>query len=524
MSRKPNVGNRQLGFLVGWGTKIRMSLVPDYLSPIETSGTEKTPPNPARTKMAFARVGYSLVEAIADLIDNSVDAKAGTVLVRFLYDKKGVQRIFIADDGKGMSEDVLSHAMQFGSTLPHRAKDLGQYGIGLKAASFSQCSTFSVISNDVREISGRRWTNASFERDWLCEKLAESGCRQLLLAPWSGLKLNQKGTIVVWDDLTGLKSGQSTPEETVNRALSELSNHLGLVFHRFLSSETLKILLDVQFVGKRESPSSQEVKPLDPFSYAKSGAIGYPKKFEVELGGDTRVDLNAHIWPPRSNEPAYRLGGGKVASRQGFYFYRNDRLIQAGGWNGYRDDDAEPHLSLARIAVDLPQNIDVSIQKDKVETLPRGFIDAVRQAAVGSIRFPDFIKKAQEVYRTRGRATDGSDFPLVPGRGLSKPLREAARKITAPGESRVRTIDFRWANLDAGTVFEIDRQRRRIVLNELYRKSILAGKRRSENDAQIFKAMLFLLVRDYFDFQAMTKARLEYLEGCNQLLLRSLNE
>jgi len=503
-----------------------MNLVPDYLSPIETSGTEKTPPNPARTKMAFARVGYSLADAVADLVDNSVDAKASTVLVRFLYDRKGVHRVFIVDDGKGMSESVLSQAMQFGSTLPHCSKDLGHYGIGLKAASFSQCSTFSVISNDGQEISGRRWTSASFEHDWLCEKLAVSGCRQLLQAPWSGLKLNRMGTIVVWDDLTGLRSGQSTPEETVNRARQELSNHLGLVFHRFLSRDDLQMLLDVQFVGRREGPSSSKVKSLDPFSYAKSGAIGYPKKFEVMLDRGTRIDLNAHIWPPRSREPAYRLGGGKVASRQGFYFYRNDRLVQAGGWNGYRDDDAEPHLSLARIAVDLPQNIDVSIQKDKVETLPRGFIDAVRQATAGSIRFADFVKKAQEVYRTRGRAADGSDFPLVPGRGLSKPLREAARKFAAPDESRVRTVDFGWGNLDAGTVFKIEKNnnRRRIVLNELYRKSILSGKRRSENDAQTFKTLLFLLVREYFDYQTMTKARSEYLDGCNQLLLRSLNE
>lgn len=79
-----------------------MSLVPDYLSPIETSGTEKTPPNPARTKMAFARVGYSLAEAIADLIDNSVDAKAGRVLVRsalfFPPNKIGTPLVFGVTD------------------------------------------------------------------------------------------------------------------------------------------------------------------------------------------------------------------------------------------------------------------------------------------------------------------------------------------------------------------------------------------------------------------------------------------
>ena len=40
--------------------------------------------------------------------------------------------------------------------------------------------------------------------------------------------------------------------------------------------------------------------------------------------------MKCHIWPPKSGSPGYRLGGGKVALRQGFYFYRNDRVIQSG--------------------------------------------------------------------------------------------------------------------------------------------------------------------------------------------------
>jgi hypothetical protein len=500
-----------------------MKFVSDFLTSLQSSGTEKTPPDPSRTKMAFARVGYALPQAIADLIDNSIDAEAKTVLIRFLYDRKGVHRVFIVDDGKGMSEPVLSQAMRFGSTLPHRPEDLGQYGIGLKAASFSQCNTLSVITNSGKEIAGRRWTNESIGRDWLCEKLAAPGCKELLSAPWAELALQQHGTIVMWEELTGLQSGQSSPVETVNRAIEELAVHLGMVFHRFLSRNSIKIVIDTQFVGRRESTVPHFVEALNPFSYPKSGAQAYPKAFQISLEGIGTVILEAHIWPARTQEPGYRLGGGKVASRQGFYFYRNSRLIQAGGWNGYRDQDDEPHLSLARVSVNLPKGVDVSIQKDKVDNLPKGFIEEVRQAATGSIRFTDFIKKAQEVYRSRGRPSE-DDFPLVPRKGLSGDLRDAARKLLGENERRVRAVDFRWSAIEAGKVFEIDRDKQRIVLNELYRKSILYGRRRSENDAQLFKVMLFLLTHEYFDFQAMTKARAHFLEICNQLLLRSLND
>lgn len=499
-----------------------MNPVPDYLASIPTSGTEKTPPNPARTKMAFARVGYSLAEAIADLIDNSIDAEASAVLVRLLYDRNGVHRVFIADNGNGMSEATLSKAMQFGSTLRHHAKDLGQYGIGLKAASFSQAGTFSVVTNNGAEISGRRWTNESFKQDWLCEKLAEQGCKELLSSPWGPVKPRESGTIVIWDDLSVLRSGESTPEETVNRAINELSVHLGLVFHRFISKESLKIFLDTQVVRKQQNNVFQPVKELDPFSYTKSGALGYPKKFLISLEQNKKISLEAHIWPKRSKEPGYRLGGGKVAARQGFYFYRNERLIQAGGWNGYRDEDTEPHLSLARVCVELPSNIDVSIQKDKVATLPRGFIDAVRDATSGSTNFRDFINKAESVYRSKGRQLE-TDYPLVPRKGVNNTLRVAARKFFGPDENRFRSVDFKWQKIEPLKVFEIQRDRRRIVLNELYRKNILGRSRRSQNDAQLFKIMLFLLLREYFDFQAMTKARSEMLDKCNELLLRSLN-
>jgi len=73
--------------------------------------------------------------------------------------------------------------------------------------------------------------------------------------------------------------------------------------------------------------------PLDPFSYPMSGATGYPKKFNISIPGMGNLEAMAHIWPSSSKKgPGYKLGGGAVSRRQGFYFYRNDRLIQGRGW------------------------------------------------------------------------------------------------------------------------------------------------------------------------------------------------
>jgi hypothetical protein len=501
-----------------------MMPAPDYLALIPTNGTEVIPANPAQTKMAFARVGYSLEPAIADLIDNSIDADAKDVLIRFVYDRKGVQRVFIVDNGNGMSELTLSKAMAFGSELPHKQKHLGKYGIGLKAASFSQCKAFSVISSSNGGIAGRRWSNKATKGDWLCEKLDPISCRELVSAPWAALDVMEKGTIVIWDELTGLKSGQSGPEDTVNRSIDSLTTHLGIVFHRFLEAEKIKIHLSSHFAGKAQSHVVSSVNALDPFSYQKSGAQGYPKQFELSVETVGKIVLDAHIWPPKTKEPGYKLGGGKVASRQGFYFYRNGRLIQAGGWNGMRDDDAEPHLSLARVSVDLPPNIDVSIQKDKVDNLPREFIDAVRQSSSASTRFADYIKKAQEIYRSKDKSDEQEDFPLIPRGGFGKHAIDAVKKHSGLKGKRVRTVNFRWSKLQAGTLFKIDREKRCVLLNELYRKSVLAGKRRSTNDAQLFKMALYLLLIDFLDYPVMNKGRLETIDRYNNYLMACLDD
>lgn len=64
-----------------------------------------------------------------------------------------------------------------------------------------------------------------------------------------------------------------------------------------------------------------------------TGNPDYPRRFTTSVHGlEADLSLAAHIWPPKSNLDEYRAVG-TVLDRQGFHFYRNDRLVQAGGWN-----------------------------------------------------------------------------------------------------------------------------------------------------------------------------------------------
>ena len=122
----------------------------------------------------------------------------------------------------------------------------------------------------------------------------------------------------------------------------------------------------------------------------------------MNLNGRGMLNMIAHIWPAKSEKPEYKLGGGRVAERQGFYFYRNNRLIQGGGWNKVRESDSEPHFSLARVLIDLPPSLDaafgLTIQKSKVVP-PSPFKSLVKAAKAGNTTFEDYIAAADETYR-----------------------------------------------------------------------------------------------------------------------------
>jgi hypothetical protein len=491
-------------------------------SDLPSVGYEKNPPDPAGTASIFSRVGHALDEAVADLIDNSVDAGATKVLIRFIRDQRGVKRIVIADNGRGMRESELKRAMQYGVQSPHRKTDLGKYGIGLKAASFSQCRSLSVLSRSNGSVSGRRWTLASIKKEWRLEIVDPIAARQLLDGPWSKLSLKKHGTLVVWDDLESLGLEGLEASEALGRYMKSVPIGLGLRFHRYLESGKLSIELDVLDERAREIGAPVFAAPLNPFGYDTTGRKGFPIPFKVDMPELGELTLTAHIWPRRSNLPNYKLGGGKVAERQGFYFYRNDRLIQAGGWNGVRGD-SEPHASLARVAIDLPPDFDsafnLSIQKSRIIPPPT-FVTAVQEAVSGRTSFQDYVETAIEVYRQRGERA--AEQVLVPFHGFPVVVRERIAKNT-PRSAQRRKISFVWAKLDRELVFDADRERDEIVLNALYRDKITGGYS-SGADVPLIKSLLLLLLWNEFGRQRVGEARRDWLAHCNEVLLEVIKQ
>ncbi len=474
-------------------------------SPLPTKGSATILPDPEGLLEALSRIGYSTAEAIGDLVDNSIDARASRILVRVLRRESRLTSIVIADDGRGMSESHMERAMGFGVRTQKTARSLGKYGMGLKSASFSQCGSLTVMSTTGSGGSGRRWTTEGVRQGWKCAFVEPSAVSEYLRQPWFGDGTSAR-TIVQWDELDAFRVPAARAEATLAQLFDAVSLHLGLVFHRFLQ-DGLRIDLDTMDVETEDVSVPRPVRQLDPFAYRSTGHPGYPRTFTIRLPGIGKLDLEAHIWPRKSRSENYLLGRGQVARRQGFYLYRNDRLIQGGGWNGLRAD-GEPHLSLARVRVDLSSRFDaafgLNIQKSGVHA-PEGFDIAVGDARSGGHSFADYLATAQAAYRDRP-PDPGRSEQLVPGAGIPSRLR---RQLWAQLEDDEQPEEVRmgWKPLPEDVFFSWDRDRLELVLNERYRRAVLNGTRGSAADAPLVKLLLFRVLREDLKLERLSAAR-----------------
>jgi hypothetical protein len=226
------------------------------------------------------------------------------------------------------------------------------------------------------------------------------------------------------------------------------------------------------------------------------------------------------IWPPNNELAEYRLGN-RAAARQGFFFYRNDRLIQAGGWNGLVQNETEPHSSLARVRVDLPPALDasfsLSVQKSSV-IVPPGFVEAVQSAEdAGGTGFERYRQAAQTIYRNRD-ARALARRPTVPGRGFPASVAKAFASTAGDDAEDVRPIDIHWTKMDSADFFRLDAENGRLLLNTRYRSKVLLGLAPGMDDVPLFKTVHFCLLAQDLTTPKLSARRRQELTRINRIL------
>lgn len=357
---------------------------------------EITPYAPAFIE-AMRAVGYSLESAIADLIDNSISAYATSVKIQFRpFDNPYVA---IIDNGKGMTPDELTEAMRHGGRSPLDARsphDLGRFGLGLKTASLSQCRKLTVVSYKNRTIAARCWDLdlISKRKAWILKTFdTEEEIRRLPHA--EQIISGRRGTVVIWQDLDRLAAGEISVERALNIKMDHVREHLAVIFHRYLAGEAGLDPLNIEI-------NNNPVSPIDIFLASHKGTQKLNKDAFSVQGHEIRVQ--PYILPHISKLSAedLNLAGGEEGLRrnQGFYVYRNRRLIIRGTW--FRLARAEELTKLARVRVDIPNALDhlwtLDIKKSSAhppEVVRRNLSRTVDRIA----------ERSRQTYTFRGRKT-----------------------------------------------------------------------------------------------------------------------
>lgn len=409
-------------------------------------------PVASRTFKGLSDIGYTFESAVADLLDNSItQGEAKNIIIIYDKDYDGLYlRIF--DDGNGMSRNKMFDAMTIGSSADdYKEGDLSKYGLGMKTASLSQCNVLTVLSKskdtpetsfswNMQVVKTKGWKVLEYDRDETLERRDREITRISELIGELEIFNSNTWTLVCWDALERheqeyySKKTEQAKDKYIAKKLDILTIYLRTVFHRFLSGENNTSKIKIFLNGER-------LKPFDPFCRNEKNCIVDPfyNNEGVFLFNNDKinpVEITRYILPTKegelgfTNQKEWKEAAGYLSwnDAQGYYVYRNNRLIHFGGWLGTKAKDE--HDKLARISIDLDDSHDLFFKLD-VKKSSIQLWDDFRNHLIENVN-KDYIKRARTRYNKAERK-----IPFVTNK-----LRNNTEKVNKLSEDLVKTNEI----------------------------------------------------------------------------------
>lgn len=403
------------------------------------------PPDPERIVEGLRDTGYTFNTAIADIIDNSIAAHATKVDICINMDPHENVTVYIADNGDGMDLDGLKNAMTYGSKVRADLGSLGKFGLGLKTASTAFCRSLSVISRGNADGDVRK---AQWDLDYVAEvhkwklKLPEVSLDELDML--NATAENGTGTLVVWEKVDRLLksySSRSYAQRALKTKIEDLEFHVAMVFQRFLDKT------DDRADNVEITINGNSIEPWDPFVKAEELTEKLAEDdVEVELpdGTTSSFTMKAYMIPNKDSFSTPKASKEARISNdmQGFYVYRENRLIHMGDWLGMFIN--ESHGVLLRVEFSFDHTLDnafqVDIKKSKISPADE-IIDHIKNTFIGAPR-----REAAERYRHGSeknvlKASEKIDAHAASNRNIdekAKSVEGAKITVTEPDEVQVQ--------------------------------------------------------------------------------------
>ena len=253
--------------------------------------TEKFDITPDKTLYPkLGRTGYSISEALAELIDNSIDARKDKVNININIDYKN-KLIEVEDNGVGMNKQKAKESIILAQSSKE-AGQLGQFGLGLKTACMSLGGKFTISTTTE---DNDEMYSIVFDED---EFIKTGNWQEYEMKIEKGVDRKRTGTKIRIEKLR---------IKNYSNLLQTIEKHLSERFSPFIENKEAVIIINKSILKPIE---------LDIFPETK-------KKFTINLSNETKI----FGW----------TGLLKVGSveRSGFNLYRYKRLIRAHEKLGY---------------------------------------------------------------------------------------------------------------------------------------------------------------------------------------------
>ena len=384
-------------------------------------------PNPARIMEGLRDTGYDFNMALADLVDNSVAANATVIKVYLNQLPNSELRLYIADNGCGMTMEGLKNAMRYGSNRRTDASSLGKFGLGLKTASTAFCRSLSLLSRG----EDGECNKVCWDLDEICKinkwKLLQPGITYDEQDLLDDVTQGGTGTLVIWEKIDRLLKDyhrEGAKKNAMTRILEGLEFHFSMVYQRFLDSDYTDKPISLYLNDKR-------IQPWDPFcikeeNTAKTGHQVI--KAELPDGGESTFTIKAFVLPRKEDfSSVEEYKDARINNdMQGFYIYRENRLLHHGDWASIRRKD--PHFSLARVELSFDHTLDeafnVDIKKSRIH-INEDIADYLEKEFL-----PATIRMAEERYRkAQKKAVSSSGKSAHEASGIN--IEENARNLEA---------------------------------------------------------------------------------------------
>lgn len=280
--------------------------------------------NAGKLTESLRYTGYDNVSAIADLIDNSIDANATNINLDICTEDKEI-KIYLMDNGEGMAENVLREALKVGSDVPKiRSEHLGFFGMGLCTASWSMARCFDIYT----KTKGENFIHhARVDLDKIAkenkyvfdyEQLNNSDVFEEQYSLVGGGK--KKSFIDVSGTLLLLSKVDRPDTSNTTNLGNKIKKHAQRIFRMFLNSKVSMVI------------NGNKCEPFDPLFWEDETTEQWSNETKTFIVNGRQIDLDikmVRISKDKYGQKAKTANGiDKIGIKnQGFYILRNNREI-----------------------------------------------------------------------------------------------------------------------------------------------------------------------------------------------------